>query len=384
MSATLASPPILLVSSRGDFGGGTEHMYRLCEGLIRREHRVFAALPKEEPYWNLFTRLIGEDSCFEIPHRKFTLEALVRLNRFASAHDIKLVHSHGKGAATFGRPLSMLSFGRIQGVHTAHGIHTGRYNQTALALYRLYENVTARLGTHHIIYVSDSERDKAQATGLWLETDSSVIFNGVLPGIDLRHLDSQQQLSFVSDRRNELGLPQDRFLVVTISRFDHQKNMLLAYQIAQRLPNMTFVWVGDGTDREPLQRRAAAEGVNNIVFVGFQRNTQRYLAVCDAYLSTSRWEGLPLAVLEAMANGVPIVASDVVGNRDILKLSNKFLGFPLDYPQQALEHLQMLSDDVEFRRRAAAACIEQHHRHFDLESMIDRTVSVYAKVLNGR
>jgi glycosyltransferase involved in cell wall biosynthesis len=382
MTLPVTSLSVLLISSRGDFGGGPEHMFRLCEGLLKHGIRVFVALPKEEPYWEKFVSLLGEKSCFEIPHRKFAIGPAARLLRWVSYNKIQLVHSHGKGAATYARLLAMLNMGRLNGVHTAHGIHVGQYGPVSLFLYRIYENVTASVGTQHVIFVSESERAKANEIGLWLKKDCSVIFNGVNPGVDLRQLANDERVRFVRQRRTALGLPQDRFLVVTISRFDLPKNMSLAYRIAKALPELTFVWIGDGDDRGPLQKKAAEEGTSNIVFVGFRHNPQDYLAACDAYLSTSIWEGLPLAVLEAMANGLPLVASNVVGNRDILALSEKLMGYPLDEPEIAIQQLQQLASSECLRQEIAGEVIELHRRYFSLGTMIRKTIEVYCRVIN--
>ena len=356
-------------------------MYRLCEGLrAHGEFEPFAALPREEPYWDRFVALLGEDHCLEIPHRKFSLGALLRLIRFARKQGIRIVHSHGKGAATLTRPMVLASLGGMRGVHTAHGVHIGTYGPLAMLLYRAYENATARLGCHALIYVSESEKAKAMAVGLWRGLEHRVIPNGVLPGVDLSAMSATDRAAWVLARRGELGLPAQAFLVATISRFDVQKNMACAFAIAERLPQLTFVWIGDGEERPALEHKAKDAGLANIVCTGFQPQASAYLPACDAYLSTSRWEGLPLAVLEAMANGLPIVASDVTGNRDILSLSDRLYAFPLENPGLAVEHLLRLAQDRSTHESAREASLQLHARHFSLQVMLKQTEAVYGLV----
>ena len=81
-----------------------------------------------------------------------------------------------------------------------------------------------------------------------------------------------------------------------------------------------LVLLGDGEDRQMLQQEAAALGVQDaVVFAGNQPKPEDYLAEADVYLITSHMEGLPLSVLEAMAAGLPVIATDVGGVADIVK-----------------------------------------------------------------
>jgi glycosyltransferase involved in cell wall biosynthesis len=379
-------PRVLHISSRGDYGGGPEHIFRLCEGMLKNSIYIslFVAIPRETPYWNRFVELLGEDNCLEIPRRKFSLKSLSDLMCFSRKNRINIVHSHGKGASTLARPLVYFFQKKYINVHTAHGIHVSQYGIFALFLYKLYENFTSKLSTSHIIFVSESEKNKAKSIGLWKSCDNSIILNGVRSVDNCININNQEHARWISNRRKELGLPQNSFLVISIARFSKEKNMVAALKIAEKLPQMTFVWIGDGPEQIKISKEISDKEIENIIITGFQNDVSSYLSISDAYLSTSFGEGLPLTMLEAMAHGLPIVGSDVVGNSDILSLSNYLFNFPLENLNDAIHILERLSTDVVMRENAKKASLYLQQSRFSIESMIKKTEFLYENILRLR
>jgi len=118
-------------------------------------------------------------------------------------------------------------------------------------------------------------------------------------------------------------------------------------------------------------------------FEGFQSNPRSYLQGAGCYLSTSRWEGMPLAVLEAMAEGVPVVASDVVGNRDAVEHGITGLLFSLDDHSAAARQILALKSDGALRHTMGKAAHQAVRERFSLERMARETVKVYQEVLKA-
>lgn len=125
--------------------------------------------------------------------------------------------------------------------------------------------------------------------------------------------------------RREWALPPDRFVIGWIGRFDYAKglDLLLASipAVAAQIPHAVWVIIGAGDGDgvcETYRRGLDAELAGRVLFLGSRTDADRLIPGFDLYVSTSRWEGLPLVLLEVMEQGVPIVASDVVGNRDVL------------------------------------------------------------------
>jgi glycosyltransferase involved in cell wall biosynthesis len=147
--------------------------------------------------------------------------------------------------------------------------------------------------------------------------------------------------------------------IITCGRITAARNPVLFNAIAKKLPQHTFIWVGDG----PLRGEIDA---SNIIVTGLLPRQEAIIHIKKAciYVQTSKWEGMPVAVLEAMAAAKPVVASDVVGNRDlIIDGVTGFLCDPSSVDQFVKRILELKSSEVLRRSLGthAKAQIEAHH-----------------------
>ncbi len=346
---------ILMISARSDVGGGPGHMYALAKGLDEKVN-VFAALPSDGLFYARFFELLGTEKVFEIPRQKFTFKALVGLLFFCKRHRVALIHSHGKGAGTYSRLLGMLL--GIPIIHTLHGYHDVKYGGFGKRLYAMWEKL-AGFVTTKVICVSTSEaklfRHKVNAP----EQKIVVIPNG----------------TSISTEFAEQTSPKK---VVTVARIDYQKNLLEYCRVAKLLPDYDFFVIGDGGGRAEIENFIRENDVQNVTLCGESRTVLDDIKDAALYLTTSRVEGLPLAVLEAMSLGVPVVASDVVGNRDAV--AEGITGYL--YPLGDLDACEArIVDALQLDRNL----IQSYHRaHFSSEIMVNKTLTVYQQVLVGQ
>ncbi len=362
-----------MITSRADHGGGPKHIYDLLRFHIEHGVEYFIACPKDYPYWSLYEEKVGSNRIHQIPHRKFEFTYLLSLIKFLRTKRIELIHAHGKGGGVYGRLASMLT--KIPCVYTLHGIHVEHYGNIARKIYLLYESISSPF-TKHLIFVSLSEKNFSQKLGLWKKTPYSVISNGV------DSITADQIKVWRNKMRQRLVDRDDRCIVSTITRFDFPKNMYEAYEIAKIIPEFRFIWIGDGDDRQNLEKKAKSEGVNNIYFTGFVSNPLEHLAASDIYLSVSRWEGMPYGILEAMSVGLPVVASEVVGNIDIVRHGENGFLYPLGNYQEAQSYLKMIWTDRDLYQRLSVNSIQIQRREFSIENMAHRTFMLYRKVIN--
>lgn len=141
------------------------------------------------------------------------------------------------------------------------------------------------------------------------------IYNGVkLPSISVNWNDADIT-KVRQEVRQELGLPADSRLALTVGRLDLEKGygdlVPIIPQIIQEFPEVRFIWVGNGEAREYLINQVSEYGVQDqVLFLGYRRDVPRLLKSADLFLFPTHYEGLPFALLEAMAYNLPVVASD--------------------------------------------------------------------------
>jgi glycosyltransferase involved in cell wall biosynthesis len=155
-------------------------------------------------------------------------------------------------------------------------------------------------------------------------------------------------------------------------------------QVRKGHPEARLAIVGDGPERPRVERVVASLGLGGAVYVLGQRDdVAALLAVADAFVMASRWEGLPMVLLEAAAQGLPIVATDVGGNRDIARPE---LGAILCEPtvlSLSQSMTSMLESEPDARARIGRALRANVQEKFDLDRVVDQWERIYATAIQG-
>lgn len=349
---------VLAVTVRADLGGGPEHLFQLTRAFGPHVITTIAC-PEEPPYHARYQALDNVERVIDLPHRAFSLARLRALAGLVRDSRIDLIHSHGKGAGLYTRLLSAMT-GRPC-VHTFHGLHVGEYDPVKRSLYLMLERALG-LATDAAICVSEGERDLIAAARILPKRKLNVVENGVV----------------VPD----LVVGQDDALrIVAVNRFDHQKNPELLVEIADalrvRLGDGFFMTViGQGDALDATRRAIADRGLSDHVLLPGPTNDPRAVfRAHNVFLSTSRWEGMPLAVLEAMSEGLAVVATDVVGNRDVVRDGVTGALYPLDDSGRAADILAALQPTA--RRAMGGAGRQAVLTQYSVGTMADRTRAVY-------
>lgn len=181
--------------------------------------------------------------------------------------------------------------------------------------------------------------------------------------------------------REELGLG-DAFVWLAVGRFDPQKdypNMLRAFsQVIKEHPDTLLIIVGDGPVRQAMEELASNLGLKDRVrFLGIRRDIAEVMNAADGYVISSSWEGMPNVLLEASTTGLPIVATDVGGNRDVVKdVETGFLVPPKDPGALAGAMLRLMGLSEEERRQMG----EKGRRYIEATYSIDRVVAMWEEL----
>ena len=359
---------ILFITIRADHGGGPKHVDLLINNLSG-EIKIYLACPQDRPYYDLWSESKKIKDIFALPHRKFSVKKLLELNKFIKDNDIEMIHSHGKGAGIYSRILKILNPG-LKIVHTLHGVHIGEYGFLKKSAYVFLERFLT-LFTDKFINVSNSENSVCLKLKLFKKSKSEVVYNGIKALL----IDDNAKIKFDLSGKK---------VVTTISRFDYAKNMSLAYEIAKNFKDnssIVFLWLGDGDDRAKFESMAQKDGVN-IIFTGFADEVPAYLSATDIYLSTSRWEGLPYALIEAQSLGIPIVATNVVGNNEVVE--NGKNGFLFESAQQACRDIEILLNDDKIYDKMRGEALLNFKDKFDIGVMIRKVEKIYEQIFENR
>lgn len=245
------------------------------------------------------------------------LLALAALTRHFRRLRPDLVHTHTAKAGTLGRLAALLAAVPVR-VHTFHGnVLTGYFGPAATALFRRIEAALARR-TALLIAVSPRQRQELIALGVAEPERIAVIPLGLdlAPFLTCAH--------HAGRLRAELGLSQKTPLVGLVARLVPIKGVDLFLRAAALLreciPEVRFVIAGDGPEREALEGEAAALGLDGALrFLGWRHDLPALYADLDLLALSSRNEGTPVSLLEAMAAGVPVVAAAVGGVPDLVQ-----------------------------------------------------------------
>ncbi|HYS78173.1 MAG TPA: glycosyltransferase family 4 protein [Candidatus Dormibacteraeota bacterium] len=310
--------------------------------------------------------------------------ALLRLARLFREERPDIVHTHSSKAGILGRLAAGLA-GVPRVVHTIHGFgfHDSQpwpVRRAFIALERLAARVTTRF-----IAVSRSNLEAGVALGLFTRDRVSLIRSGV------RLADFERAAGIGGTRgagpsfRDEIGVPRDAPLVGMVACLKPQKSPLTFVEVAARvvrdLPGAVFVLAGDGELRADVERRATVLGLReSFRLLGWRRDVPRLMAALDVMLHTSLWEGLPRVLPEAIACGVPIVATGVDGTADILRDGvTGIVRAPRDADGLAAGVRRLLLDRElgrELARRARGVLEE-----FDIDVMVRQQERLYLSLL---
>jgi glycosyltransferase involved in cell wall biosynthesis len=203
-------------------------------------------------------------------------------------------------------------------------------------------------------------------------------------GIDVERFQPRPQ-----DRagaRDRWNLPPDAFVVAGIGRLTSQKNFALfldvAASIAPSHPQAVFVLVGTGEDEPALRAQAERLGLGERVrFLGYVAEMPALWPAIDCLLLTSRYEGLPITILEAMACGTPIVASNLDGMREILCDEENADLVPAGARDGYVSRLTRLIDDPARGQRHAAAALATVRAGYTAEAMTRAVEAIYLRYL---
>ena len=271
------------------------------------------------------------------------LKALSMLKAILKENHYDIISCHSPTAGFYGR-LAAKGM-KIKVLYTAHGFHFWKgaplINQLA---YKNMEKLAAHW-TDVLMTINPEDYEAAQKFS-YKPGGGPVYIPGV--GVDVKGIrDAREDRAVI---RKELGLPEDAFVLYSIGELIPRKNHKFVIDtLADEFrndPSLHYCIAGNGKLTEELTAHIRELGLENrIHLLGFRKDTRRLMYGMDVFLFPSYQEGLPVAVMEAMAAGMPIIATDIRGNHDLIHHEQNGLLYPCDDKDVFLKCFRILRED---------------------------------------
>jgi glycosyltransferase involved in cell wall biosynthesis len=365
-------------------GGSEEHLIALARSLQSRGMEVFVSLPDLDGVRSVREDLAASDIAIDSFRASFDLEFSDTAFLRTRSHVLRQLEARAPDGL----------FLILPAIHTGAALidAAAHYGVPTAVLFQLvgYVHYFSRLERQIYTWarrqrqawaaVSASNRELLCESLGWGLDGIDVVPNGArpLPAIDALAVPATRQ-----DVRREIGVPDDAILILTVARLDPQKahdvTLRAAARLVARHPHAHFVWLGAGPLAEQLRSDIAARGLDGHVhMLGQRRDVSRFLAGCDLFLLPSRYEGMPLTLLEALHAGVPGVYSDIAPHREVIRDAQEGLLVAVDDHAalaKALEHLIVTPG----RRASMGAAARVRSAMFSWDASFQRGLDLLAR-----
>lgn len=373
------APPNVLWLTKGLGLGGVERLLSLAATHVdpaRFHVEIAYLLPWKDAFVDQIRDAGVPVHCLGAA-RTADVRWVARLRRLVRSRDIALVHTHSPVPAVAAR--TCLGRSRPAIMHTEHNVWSRYRLPTYVTNTATYGRNAAVIAVSH--GVADSVRRPAWAPWLSLP-EVHTLHHGIDENLVRRGSTAR------AEARRVLGLADDAPVVGTVANFTPKKDqrclLVAARRLASSHPGLRLVLVGSGPLEEDLRSQVRRDDLSaQVVFTGSRDDVQRLLPAFDVFALSSLHEGLPISLLEAMAAGVPTVATRVGGIPEAMTDGREgVLVAPQDVDALA-EAIGRLLDDPRLRARMGAAAVETAGR-FSITRAVDATQDLYDAVLATR
>ena len=379
---------VVRIIARLNIGGPARHCAVLARGLAGAGDRTVLAFGTTDDREGSLESLIapGTADLVRVPELGRRIKpwsdvvAFTKLLRLLRTERPDVVHTHTAKAGALGRVAAavynLTSPGRrALVVHTFHGhVLEGYFGTVGSALARFVERVLSTI-TDRIVTISERQRTDIVERFRVARAAQAVV---VPLGLDLDAFANASDSQGAA--REELGIPADAFVIGFVGRLVPIKApevMLDAFAaLSARVPGAHLLVVGDGPLREAVERRASASG-GRVHLLGWRHDLPRLYGAVDAVALTSDNEGTPVALIEAMAAGRPVVATSVGGVPDVVVHGRTGLVVPPRDSVAVAAALEQLAGDAPLRRALGLAAREHVLARYGAARLVSDIRSLY-------
>jgi len=390
---------VLHIITRFDKGGSAQNTYLSLLGLRKKNYQLSLVSglslesemkdeeikAKEKDIQILESEGIEFTQCPSLLRRINIirdLKAFFDIWRIIKKYNPLIVHTHSSKAGLMGRLAAKLAGTPII-VHTPHGhVFFGYFGPFKTKLFIIFEKLASRI-TDKIVALTNREKKDHILFKIAEEDKFSVIYSGIELNI-LKESSSEEKQNL----KKELGIPENSLIVGTAGRLVPVKGpeflVKASKYIISKYPDTYFMFTGDGPLEQDLKRKALEMGISdNIIFLGWRDDVAKIISIYDIFVLPSLNEGMGRVLVEAMALGKSIVATNVGGIPDlVIHGKNGFL-VPPKNPKELAKYIQVLLEDKDKREKMGLAGKEMAY-NFTSERMVEKIANLYKKLLTQK
>jgi len=362
---------LLLVYFEPQSSGQTTHVLSLAQGLDKDKYGITVVLPSQLRQSITSFRQTGV-SVVPLPMRKIIWkpQSIISLMRLIWGRKFDIIHVHSQEAGLLVRIMARAAGAKVI-IYTPQctNIRQTRW----FWIYRSLEKILSYI-TDKIISVSETDRRRIFRWGI-PSSKVVTIKNGIDPKLNRETLD-------IAGMKQKLDLDEKQPVVMQIGRLSYQKNpqafVMGASLVINEHHDVKFILVGDGPLMEEVEEYIQELGIQNHVnCLGWQDNAYNLIAVADIITLTSRWEGLPYVLLEAMAWSRPVVTTAVNGCPEVVKHGVTGYLVPYEDTNTWAMYVNKLLEDDKKSKDMGRSGNSRLKADFSLKKMIEQTEEIY-------
>lgn len=317
--------------------------------------------------------------CDRNPFRVSTFKSVYILKKIIQKENYNIVHCH---TATGGLIARIAAIGAkkngLKVFYTAHGLHF--YNGSSIISWMIYFPVEYILSRITDLIITINEEDY-QNTIKYLAATNNIKINGT--GVALESFKNSQLINNRDVTRAALGISEDTIVLVYVAELCRNKNqeflIHMINSLKKNIPDLCLLLIGPDHNDGKFQSIAEKLSLGNIIkFLGWRDDVPDLLAAADYAVASSISEGLGLNIIEAMASGLPVIASDNRGHRDIIDDGIDGFLVEQDNVEKMVETLVMLSKDEVLKKRIVANGYKKIKK-YDQKNALQELQQIYHK-----
>jgi glycosyltransferase involved in cell wall biosynthesis len=361
---------ILHTIRQGHIGGGETHVHELVRHLDQEKYECYVLAFSEGDMHDKLNSL-GVPSYIIPSSSPFDLTVRKKVRSLAEEIKPDIIHAHGARACS--NSYFLASELNIPLLYTVHG-WTFRKNMNFFQ--RIFRRFSESfLSNKADVVINVSYSDLLTGRNVLGIKNSIEIVNGVDPAIFNGKGDKTQKMQF--------GFEKDDFIIALIARLTDQKDPVTFIRAMEHLKNeekLKAIIVGDGkllSELKVLAHKLQLE--EKIKFTGSRKDVANILSWTDVYCLPSLWEGMPIGILEAMASGCAVIATDVTGTKEVVNAGTGLLFTPGDHKTLA-DRITYLYEHPEEKKRMEINAQNHINKYFSIEHMAQTVQEQYAQL----